>query len=225
MTKNAMLERVLEPEVMDDRQESIMYDQMDHQVVNQRFVDDMIAFGPVQGRILDLGTGTARIPILICEAVEHCRVMACDLAVTMLDIAKLNIAIAGFETRIQLYHGDAKSLDCQDDECDWVISNSLIHHLPYPASAFQHALRVLRPGGRVFIRDLFRPESQEAIESIVSTYAAEEPPENQQLLRQSLAAALSLREVRELVQSCGFPVESVQQSSDRHWTWAAVKPS
>lgn len=220
-----MLERVLEPEVMDDRQESILYDQMDHQIVNQKFVDDMIAFGPVEGRILDLGTGTARIPILICQAVEDCRIMACDLAVTMLDIAKLNIAMAGYETRIQLYHGDAKSLDCQDDECDWVISNSLIHHLPDPVSAFQHALRVLKPGGRVFIRDLFRPANQAAIESLVKTYASGEPLENQQLLRQSLAAALDLSEVRELVMSLGFTADTVQQTSDRHWTWAAIKPS
>lgn len=220
-----MLERVLEPEVMDDRQESILYDQMDHQAVNQKFVDDMMAFGPVQGRILDLGTGTARIPILICEAVEDCRIMACDLAVTMLDIAKLNIAVAGFESRIQLYHGDAKSLDCQDDECDWVISNSLIHHLPDPASAFQHALRVLRPGGRVFIRDLYRPENNHSIEALVATYAANEPPENQQLLRQSLAAALTLGEVRELVCELGFSADSVQLTSDRHWTWAAIKPN
>ncbi len=220
-----MLERVLEPEVMDDRQESILYDQMDHQAVNQKFVDDMMAFGPVQGRILDLGTGTARIPILICEAVEDCRIMACDLAVTMLDIAKLNIAVAGFESRIQLYHGDAKSLDCQDDECDWVISNSLIHHLPDPASAFQHALRVLKSGGRIFIRDLYRPENDQSIEALVARYAANEPPENQQLLRQSLAAALTLGEVQELVCALGFSADSVQLTSDRHWTWAAIKPN
>ena len=64
-----MIERVLEPEVMDDPKESLQYDEMDHLQVNQRFVDDMQKFAPVEGRVLDIGTGTARIPILLCEAV------------------------------------------------------------------------------------------------------------------------------------------------------------
>ena len=218
-----MIERVLEPEVMDDPKESLQYDEMDHLQVNQKFVDDMRKFAPIDGRILDVGTGTARIPILLCEAVEDCRVMACDLAVTMLDIARRNIASAGLERRIQLYHGDAKSLDCQDDECDWVISNSLIHHLPDPASAIVHMFRVLRPGGKLFIRDLLRPETNEEIERLVQLYASDEPQENQQLLRQSLAAALSLDEVRRLAVDVGFSEDTVQATSDRHWTWAAVK--
>lgn len=218
-----MIERILEPEVMDDPKESLQYDEMDHMQVNQKFVDDMQKLAPVEGRVLDVGTGTARIPILLCEAVEDCRVMACDLAVTMLDIARRNIASAGLERRIQLYHGDAKSLDCQDEDCDWVISNSLIHHLPDPASAIVHMVRVLRPGGKLFIRDLLRPETNEEIERLVQLYACDEPLDNQQLLRQSLAAALSLSEVRRLAVDVGFSEDTVQATSDRHWTWAAVK--
>lgn len=219
-----MLERIREPEVIEDRLHSIQYSEMDHSTVNKRFVDDMLAIGKVEGRILDLGTGPAHIPILICRATEECSVMACDLAVTMLDVAKLNIALAGFETRIQLYHGDVKALDCQDDECDWVISNSLIHHLPDPASTIGHALRVLRPGGRVFFRDLVRPDNQSELENLVQLHAADEPPENQQLLRQSLAASLTLDEVQQLVVARGFPADSVRMTSDRHWTWTSVKP-
>ena len=224
-----MLHRVLEPEVMDDPEESRLYDEMDHQDVNRNFVQDLLKFAatarpcPELLRVLDLGTGTARIPILLCEAVEGCRVMACDLAVTMLDLAKLNIASAGLSHRIQLYHGDAKDLDCQDADCDWVISNSLIHHLPSPQVALAQMIRVVRPGGGLFVRDLMRPSSQSEIEHLVQQYANGEPENSQQLLRQSLAAALSLDEMRSLVQQLGFESTSVQPTSDRHWTWAAIK--
>ena len=129
-----MLQRELEPEVMDDPREAQLYDQMDHLAVNQKFVCDMLACGSVAGRILDVGTGTAQIPIEICRQTEDCQIMACDLAVSMLDIARLNIAVAGFEHRIRLYHGGAKSLDCDDQTFDWVVSNSLIHHIPAPES-------------------------------------------------------------------------------------------
>ena len=40
----------------------------------------------------------------------------------------------------------------------------------------------------------------------------------------SLRAALSLSEVRAMVSSLGFEAETVQATSDRHWTWIAIKP-
>ena len=58
-----MLNRVLEPEVMDDRDEAIAYDAMDHELVNRLFVDDLLGAGPIGIDCLDLGTGTALIPI------------------------------------------------------------------------------------------------------------------------------------------------------------------
>jgi hypothetical protein len=41
----------------------------------------------------------------------------------------------------------------------------------------------------------------------------------------SLRAALTLGEIRALVTPLGFPPDSVQATSDRHWTWAAWKES
>jgi ubiquinone/menaquinone biosynthesis C-methylase UbiE len=218
-----MLQRVLEPEVMDDPREAQLYDEMDHQAVNKKFVEDMLSCGSVVGRILDVGTGTAQIPIEICRQAEQCQVMACDLAVSMLDIARRNIAIAGFEHRIRLYHGDAKSLDCEEQTFDWVVSNSLIHHIPEPGPVIQQMLRVLRPGGRLFLRDLLRPDTNATIESLVQLYTGDQPEMSQQLFRQSLAAALSLDEVRQLAKQFGFSPESVQATSDRHWTWSGKR--
>lgn len=225
MLLSEMLQRILETEVMDDPQEAQLYDEMDHQAVNQKFVDDMLDLGGIAGRILDVGTGTAQIPIEICRRVDDCQIMACDLAISMLDIARRNIAVAGFEHRIRLHYADAKTLDCQDHNFDWVVSNSLIHHIPEPAPVIQHMIRVLRPGGRLFLRDLLRPDSQAAIEHLVQLYTGKEPSLSQQLFRQSLAAALSLDEIRQLASGYGFSPATVQVSSDRHWTWSAVKAS
>ena len=56
--------------------------------------------------VLDLGAGTAQIPILLCQATEDVQVMAADAAVSMLDLARLNVEIAGLRERIQLDHAD-----------------------------------------------------------------------------------------------------------------------
>ena len=58
-----MLQRLLEPEVMDTPAEAIAYDDMDHAEVNRQFVADLLAITSIDGEVLDLGAGTARIPI------------------------------------------------------------------------------------------------------------------------------------------------------------------
>jgi hypothetical protein len=39
----------------------------------------------------------------------------------------------------------------------------------------------------------------------------------------SLHAALYLPEIRTLIQELGFPADSAQQTTDRHWTWTGKK--
>ena len=219
-----MLERVLEPELMDDPDEAQSYNDMDHSEVNRRFVVDLLACGEVGNDILDLGTGTALIPIELCQQHAACRLMASDAATNMLDLARYNIAVASMELRIQLHHGDSKQLRFEDGLFDCVISNSLIHHVPEPRKVLAEIVRVCRPNGRLFVRDLYRPNSIQEVESIVQAYSANETSYNQQLLRQSLCAALTLAEIRQMVAELGFEPQTVQMTSDRHWTWSAIVP-
>jgi ubiquinone/menaquinone biosynthesis C-methylase UbiE len=226
------LDRVLEPEVMDSEQEAQEYNDMDHSLVNQRFVEEIIAFAKSTidsdqelelGDVLDLGTGTALIPIELCKQHEHCRVMAIDMAVSMLELAVYNIEAAGMTDRITLAKIDAKELSYEDEMFDSVISNSIIHHIPEPIESLSEMNRVCSEGGLIFVRDLMRPDDEATLEKIVQTYAGEETEYSQKLFRDSLHAALSLDEIRELAASLGFDPETVTATSDRHWTWAARK--
>jgi len=56
------MERILEPEVMDDREEAIEYDAMDFTEVNTNFAKEAVQLAGINARVLDVGTGTARIP-------------------------------------------------------------------------------------------------------------------------------------------------------------------
>ncbi len=223
MVQRMTIPRVLEPELMDDPAEAESYDAMDHSQVNRAFVQELLAGGPVRNPVLDLGTGTALIPIELCRQSDNCRLVASDAAEHMLQRAIRNIQAAGVQDRITVHQGDSKRLEFQDSTFGCVISNSLAHHLAEPLLAMREMLRVLEPGGRLFVRDLLRPESQEDIARLVNLYAREETPFNQQLLRQSLHAALTLAEIRQIVVGLGFPEDSVRATSDRHWTWDAIK--
>jgi ubiquinone/menaquinone biosynthesis C-methylase UbiE len=218
------LERVLETEYMDTAEEARDYDDMDHAEVNRLFVDDFLAAGG-GGDILDLGTGTAQIPIELCSRGVECRIMAADMAVAMLEHARLNIEIAGYIEQIQLAQLDAKQLPCEDEYFDAVISNSIVHHIPEPRAVLAEAVRVVRSGGLLFFRDLVRPEDEQTLQQLVATYAGEAGEHQQQMFADSLRAALTVREVQALVGELGFPADSVQATSDRHWTWTARKPA
>jgi ubiquinone/menaquinone biosynthesis C-methylase UbiE len=218
-----MLDRVLEPEVMGGADEVMEYDAIDHQQVNIAFAEDFLRLPSLGPDCLDLGTGTALIPIEICRRSPSIRVMGADASIAMLDLARYHIDVHGMLDRIQLIHADAKHLIFEDAYFDSVVSNSLVHHLPDPSPMIREAWRVLRPQGWLFIRDLCRPSSMEEVEMLVATYAAGETPFSQQLLRQSLVAALNLAEIRAILDDLSIASQAVQMTSDRHWTLQVQK--
>jgi ubiquinone/menaquinone biosynthesis C-methylase UbiE len=224
------INRVLEVEVMDTAQEALDYNRMDHSQVNQLFASDLRSAGFVGGDVLDVGTGTALIPVEICRQTKEqplavrMRIMAIDLAVEMLNLARYNIEIAGVREIVQLSQVDAKQMPFSSEMFDAVISNSIIHHIPEPARVIAECARVLRPGGLMFIRDLMRPESEQQIQQFVQLYTGNENGHSQQMFADSLHAALTLDEIRQLVMAVGAPADSVQATSDRHWTWSWRKP-
>lgn len=218
-----MLPRILEPEVMDSPLEAVEYDLMDHSAVNRVFVDDLLAVRTMPGDVLDLGTGTALIPVELCRREETCRVMAADAAVSMLQLARNNVETAGMIGRIQPTQIDAKQLPYADDTFDTVMSNSIIHHIPEPLIVLREAVRVTRTGGLLFFRDLMRPTNRATLDGLVDTYATGANEHQRKMFAESLHAALTLEEVRALVVSLRFSADSVQATSDRHWTWIADK--
>ncbi len=222
------LKRELEPEVMDTAEEARDYNEMDHSEVNRLFVDDLIKFSAARGvqalgDILDLGTGTALIPIELCRRMDDCRVMAIDMAIEMLELARYNVEANGFVDRITLGQVDAKKMEFEDGAFDVVISNSIIHHIPEPEQCVRELDRVTAEGGLVFVRDLARPIDEQVLESQVAIYAGDENEHSQRMFRESLHAALRLDEIRELIAPLGYEPETVQMTSDRHWTWMAIK--
>jgi ubiquinone/menaquinone biosynthesis C-methylase UbiE len=216
-----LLTRVLEPEAMDTLDDARDYDAMDHAEVNARFVADfLVAHGPCRGgTVLDVGTGTARIPIALCGIDANAQVLGIDLAGHMLALARHNVTAAGLANRIALQEADAKSLPYAAGSFEAVISNTIVHHIPDPAPVLAAMVRQVSPGGTVFVRDLARPDHLQELERLVSLYAGNEAPSARALFAASLHAALTLAEVRLIVASFGLAAESVVMSSDRHWTW------
>jgi ubiquinone/menaquinone biosynthesis C-methylase UbiE len=219
-----MLPRVLEPEVMDTPEEAHDYDTMDHTTVNRVFVADFLAACPTAGpSLLDVGTGTAQIPIELCRQLPQVHVTAIDAAAHMLAIGEKNVRRAGLEQRIGLQCCDAKKMPFHDGAFTAIVSNSIVHHIPEPLAVLREMCRVVAPQGVLFVRDLLRPHDDAAVGHLVQTYAGDANAHQRQMFEDSLRAALTLDEVRAMVAQLGFEPATVRRNSDRHWTWSAVR--
>jgi ubiquinone/menaquinone biosynthesis C-methylase UbiE len=222
-----MLDRVLEPEAMDLPQEARDYDAMDHREVNARFAADFLQAyqGKPSGPILDVGTGTARIPIALCERDPSIRVVGIDVADAMLALGRINVEGAGLSGRIVLERHDARRIDAPDGRFAAVVSNTIIHHIPDPRDVVAEMIRLVAPGGLLFVRDLARPDSREELARLVEAHAGQEPAAARRLFAESLHAALTLEEVRRLLGELGLPPETAAMTSDRHWTasWTRLR--
>jgi ubiquinone/menaquinone biosynthesis C-methylase UbiE len=216
-----MLPRVLEPEVMDTREEACDYDSMDHSQVNRVFVADFLAVWDGGNPILDVGAGTAQIPIELCRQSSAANILAIDLAEEMLKVGRENVRAAGLESRLRLERVDAKHMPFRDGRFAAVISNSIVHHIPEPRRVIAEMVRVSQPGGVLFVRDLLRPPDVDTLHHLVNLHAAGANDHQKKMFAESLNAALTLDEIRALVLPLGFDPTSVQQTTDRHWTWTA----
>jgi ubiquinone/menaquinone biosynthesis C-methylase UbiE len=220
-----MIPRILEPEVMDSAEDARDYDSMDHAEVNRAFVLDFLAAWDGANPILDVGTGTAQIPIELCLRHSGTEIVAIDLAEEMLAVANENVRRAGFSLRIRSERQNARAMSYADESFGTVISNSIVHHIPEPVFVFGEMVRVCRKGGTLFVRDLLRPPDEETLTQLVETYAGGANEHQCRLFADSLHAALTVEEVQALIAARGFDPGAVRATSDRHWTWIAKNPS
>ncbi|MBI4603005.1 MAG: class I SAM-dependent methyltransferase [Planctomycetes bacterium] len=213
--------RVPEPEVMDGDLEVRAYRQADFRAVNLTCARRALraadrAGAGSEGRAIDLGTGPAEIPILLCELAPGWRVTAVDASRPMLEAARWNVERAGLASRIRLVQGDAKRLRGLRRRFDLVLSNSLLHHLEDPAPFWREVRRLARPGGAVLVQDLFRPASRAEARRIVARHAGGESRLLRRLFYRSLLAAFSPEEVRFQLRVAGLGALEVRRVSDRH---------
>jgi ubiquinone/menaquinone biosynthesis C-methylase UbiE len=218
------LPRVLEPEVMSGAEEAGEYDEMDFSATDQLFAERaaQLARGATSTIhwIADLGSGNAKIPLAMYRLLPRAtRVCAIEMSREMLAVADRNRARVDISPgQVHLINADAKRAPFADRTVGMVTSNSLVHHIPDPRAVFQEIARIARPGAPILIRDLVRPDNQQSLRQLLETHASQWRPLQRQLFADSLRAALTLDEVRQILDHCGLADVGVTQITDRHWS-------
>ncbi len=103
-------------------------------------------------RLLDIGTGTGRLPGFVQHAFPGLRIAGLDLSRPYLEHARRTI---GASSRLKWIEGAAEALPFADASIDIATSVFLFHELPRKvrAQVVAEIARVLKPGGRAIIID------------------------------------------------------------------------
>ncbi len=99
--------------------------------------------------LLDCGCGTAPMLTLLHEKYPDKHYTGIDLTPKMIEVAK-----AKKMKNVELIVGDCENLPFAENAFDVVICCQSFHHYPNVQEFFNSVYRVLRPGGRLILRDM-----------------------------------------------------------------------
>lgn len=213
------MDRIPEPELMDDPAQALAYARADFEQPHNQFVAEFRQRFPDwdgSGCVLDLGCGPGDICRRFALAFAEATVHGIDGAEAMLAIGREDLRQAGLDSRVLLHAGYLPGAALPRERYDAVISNSLLHHLDDPQVLWQTILRHAAPGAPVFVMDLRRPASREAAAALVDTYAAGEPEVLRTDFHNSLLAAYRVDEIAAQLRTAGIDWLRLQAVGDRH---------
>jgi demethylmenaquinone methyltransferase / 2-methoxy-6-polyprenyl-1,4-benzoquinol methylase len=107
---------------------------------------------------LDVACGTGDLAIRTARALPSAHVRGIDLSDQMLALARSRLGHA-LQRRVTFSHGDLARLDASRASVDVATAGYAIRNAPDPRAALGELARVLRPGGRLYVLDFFRPAS------------------------------------------------------------------
>ena len=213
------MERVLEPELMDDPVQAAAYAAADFESSNALFVElfrERFPDFPGTGTMLDLGCGPGDITLRLARDWPACEIHGLDGAGSMLELAREAAARDGQAgRRVRFIQGLVPGAELPLSRYQAIVSNSLLHHLHRPAGLWEAVLGAGAPGAPVLIMDLARPADTAAARAIVSAYATDAPEVLRVDFYHSLLAAFEPDEVRAQLAAAGLALE-VARVSDRH---------
>ena len=212
------MNRIPEPELMDEAAQARAYAEADfsepHQAFVERFREHFPAHRP--RRVLDLGCGAADITIRFARAYAECELTGIDGAAAMLALAREAVARAGMTQRISLVEARLPESALPRRAFDTIICNSLLHHLADPQTLWNACAEYAAPGAAIWVIDLRRPDSREQAKRLVQEYADAELEILQRDFFNSLLAAYRPEEIAAQLERAGLARFKVEVVGDRH---------
>ena len=216
------MQRVPEPELMDDADQARAYAAADFTAGDQQTIALIRALvsenatGASPARVIDLGCGPGNITLRLGEVFPEAEVIGVDGADAMLKLARARASAQN--CRVQFLECPLQRLNDSPlvGTADLIVSNSLLHHLHQPDLLWLLTRTLARPGCRVLHRDLRRPASPAELDRLQRRHLPDAPQVLIHDFRASLAAAFEPEEVESQLQNAGLTRLTVVAEDDRY---------
>ena len=147
--------------------------------------------------VLDVGCGTGPVIELLSKKYPEKHFVGLDITPAMIEVAQSKRL-----PNAEFIVGDAENLPFGDGGFDAVLCANSFHHYPNPGAFLREAHRVLRPGGKLILRDY---TSNDIAVWLMNTF---ELP-LARLVGHGDVRILKMGEFRELVEAAGFAINQL----------------
>ena len=237
------MQRIPEPELMDEEQQARAYAAADFSEPHGRFIDlfsdafpdfsnpaadvganNETAADATSCFVLDLGCGPGDIAVRFARAYPDCIVHGIDGAAAMLQCGRRRLEEErGLSGRIEFFQQLLPATRLPRTNYAAVISNSLLHHLADPSTIWDTIKLAAAPGAAIFIMDLLRPQTEAEARRLVEVYMPDDPEILRRDFHKSLLAAFTLAEIESQLKAAGLNSLIFKQVSDRHLAaWGTI---
>lgn len=205
------MDRHPEPEVMNAADDVSAYASAAGQnyleALDKTFVDQVLALArpgiQPTGFLLDVGCGPGNIALKIARRCPTLVVVGLDRSRSMVETASRTAVELGLDIRVFFQQGSADRLPFSGGAFDFVLCNSVLHHVSDPARVLGEMLRVIKPDGAILLRDLRRP-SRLAYPWHVRWYGRHYSGIMKRLFEDSVRAAYTPEELADLLGRSGL---------------------
>ena len=219
------MERVLEPELMEDMEQAKAYANADFEEPHNRVIellDTELQYPEINGRILDLGCGPGDITFRIAYRFPDALITAIDGSAAMIKIANQRKEREK-KWKIEFIKGLIPKVKIPRLTYDLIISTSFLHHLTNPATLWNTLSKYALSSTKIFVYDLFRPPTEEEAVRLINLYSPNEPDILKNDFYNSLLAAFEPEEVEQQLTATGLNELTLKVVSDRHIVITGIK--
>lgn len=214
------MERTLEPELMDDREQAVAYARADFEAPHSRLIDlfrERFPDAPREARALDLGSGPGDVAYRFAAAYPGWLIDGVEGSKAMLEASEIcRKKYPDAAERVRLFHGMIPEWIPPSPPYGVILSNSLLHHLHHPDQLWPYIRRWAAQGALLFIADLRRPNDDAEARRLTELYTQGEPAILKRDFFNSLKASFTTDELKDQLTRAGWSHLHIEEPSDRH---------